>query len=88
VKPIVIELRLTAGSRRELADQLFDKLHYGRAQLQAGKYRLTIERSDDKGYGTCPVCKEVDPPFTKRERRPNGDTTCGKCNRKSPSSAW
>ena len=40
------------------------------------------------GYGRCPVCGESDHPSTSRERRPNGDTCCGHCGKKSPSLSW
>lgn len=40
------------------------------------------------GYGVCPLCGEHDPPGTKRERRPNGDTVCGACKVTSESAEW
>lgn len=40
------------------------------------------------GYGVCPLCFEIDPFGTSRERRPNGDTRCGHCDGKTPSIDW
>ncbi len=39
------------------------------------------------GYGACPQCG-VDHPHSIRERRKNGDTTCGECNVSTKSSSW
>lgn len=39
------------------------------------------------GYGPCPGCSKVHEE-TSRERRPNGNTTCGACGEKTPSSRW
>lgn len=39
-------------------------------------------------YGHCPNCNVEGHKLTTRERRPNGDTTCGACGLKSPSKEW
>lgn len=43
---------------------------------------------DALGYGVCPKCKYQGHPNTTRERRPNGNTTCGACGTVSKSKAW
>ncbi len=40
------------------------------------------------GYGICPLCNEVDPYLTRRERRPDGDTRCGHCDGTTKSRDW
>ncbi len=39
-------------------------------------------------YGDCPNCCLCSPPGTIRERRPNGNTTCGECGAATPSVYW
>lgn len=40
------------------------------------------------GYGPCPRCSDTASQATARERRPDGDTTCGACGATTPSRAW
>lgn len=63
------------------------------AAASAGAFRVGDGRMEDSpprppGYGRCPRCRSVDPPGSARERRPDGNTTCGACGRSSPSREW
>lgn len=49
---------------------------------------LSDRMESDMGYGNCPLCGKSDHPEASRERRPNGNTTCGHCGRTSPSAKW
>lgn len=40
------------------------------------------------GYGTCPLCRAVNPYNTTRERRLDGDTRCGACDGRTKSREW
>lgn len=40
------------------------------------------------GYGICPLCREVDPFNTTRERNPYGYTRCGACDGRTKSKEW
>lgn len=40
------------------------------------------------GYGVCPLCKEIDPFGTTRERRLAGCTRCGNCDGTTKSIEW
>lgn len=46
------------------------------------------EKAREDGYGFCPHCGADSHKMTTRERRLNGNTKCGSCEKTSPSIQW
>lgn len=76
--------RMTLDSLRDAADE-------ARAEPYAPEAPQILVRGgllqENTGYGPCPECSEIHEE-TSRERRPNGNTTCGACSKTTPSSRW